>query len=155
MGRQHVRDGVMTITQLKRGRDQEPTTLEIPIHPALQTLLNRLPKDNLTFLMTEFGKPMSPFGFSNWFADCAKKAGLPPRSSPHGLRKAAARRLAEAGCSALQIAAITGHASLREVERYTKSASQGRLARLAINALGGETATDAVKPDCQPEAKSL
>lgn len=135
MGRQHVRDGVMTITQLKRGRDQEPVTLDIPIHPRLQAALDTLPMDNLTFLMTEFGKPMSPFGFSNWFADCASKAGLPARSSPHGLRKAAARRLAEAGCSALQIAAITGHASLKEVERYTKSASQGRLAKQAIDAL--------------------
>jgi integrase len=135
MGRQHVRDGVMTITQLKRGRDQEPTTLDIPVHPVLKAALDKLPKDNLTFLMTDFGKPMSPFGFSNWFADCAAKAGLPARSSPHGLRKAAARRLAEAGCSALQIAAITGHASLKEVERYTKSASQGRLAKQAIEAL--------------------
>lgn len=135
MGRQHIRDGILTITQLKRGRDQEPVTLSIPVHPALQSVLDRLPKDNMTFLMTDAGKPMSPFGFSNWFAECAKKAGLPERSSPHGLRKAAARRLAEAGCSALEIAAITGHASLKEVERYTKSASQGRLARSAIAAL--------------------
>lgn len=73
----------------------------------------------------------------NWFAECAKKAHLPDSSSPHGLRKAAARRIAEAGGSALQIAAITGHASLKEVERYTKSASQGRLAKLAIDSLKG------------------
>lgn len=37
----------------------------------------------------------------------------------HDLRKAAARRLAEAGCSANEIAAITGHKTLEEVGRYT------------------------------------
>jgi integrase len=60
------------------------------------------------------------------------KAGLPPDLSPHGLRKAAARRLAEAGASPHQIAAITGHASLKEVERYTLSASQPILAKAAM-----------------------
>ena len=35
----------------------------------------------------------------------------------------------------MEIAAITGHASLKEVERYTKSAAQGRLAKAAIGAL--------------------
>jgi integrase len=52
--------------------------------------------------------------------------------SAHGLRKAACRRLAEAGCSANEIAAISGHASLREVERYTRAADQERMARNAM-----------------------
>ncbi|HEY9359509.1 MAG TPA: tyrosine-type recombinase/integrase, partial [Xanthobacteraceae bacterium] len=52
--------------------------------------------------------------------------------SAHGLRKAACRRLAEAGCSANEIASISGHASLREVERYTRAADQARMARQAI-----------------------
>jgi hypothetical protein len=49
---------------------------------------------------------------------------LLPGQSAHGLRKATCRRLAEAGCSANEIAAISGHTSLREVERYTKAADQ-------------------------------
>jgi len=53
--------------------------------------------------------------------------------SAHGLRKAAARRLAEAGCTAHEIAAITGHASLREIVRYTKAADQRRLATAAMD----------------------
>ena len=48
------------------------------------------------------------------------------------LRKAAARRLAEAGCTEHEIAAITAHASLREIARYTKAADQQRLARAAM-----------------------
>jgi enterobacteria phage integrase len=59
-------------------------------------------------------------------------AGLPKRCKAHGLRKAAARRLAEAGCSASEIAAITGHKTLAEVERYTRAADQERLARQAM-----------------------
>jgi len=65
-------------------------------------------------------------------SDAIRAAGLPPRCVPHGLRKAAARRLAEAGCSASEIMAITGHKTLAEVERYTRAAEQERLARRAI-----------------------
>jgi len=45
---------------------------------------------------------------------------------------AGSRRLAEAGCSASEIAAITGHKPLAEVERYTRAADQERLARQAM-----------------------
>ena len=48
------------------------------------------------------------------------------------MRKAACRRLAEAGCSVNEIAAISGHATLREIERYTKAADQERMARNAL-----------------------
>lgn len=40
--------------------------------------------------------------------------------------------LAEHGCSANDIASISGHTSLKEVERYTKAADQQRLARNAM-----------------------
>lgn len=130
-GRQHIRDGVLSVTQQKTG-----TSLSIPVHRTLQAEIDRLPKSGMTFLVTASGKPFSAVGFSNWFSDCAAQAGLPKRSSPHGLRKAASRWLAEAGCSSLEIAAITGHASLKEVERYTKSAAQHRLAKSAIGSLG-------------------
>jgi hypothetical protein len=58
------------------------------------------------------------------------------------LRKAAARRLAEAGCTAHEIAAITGHASLGELVRYTKAVDQRRLAEAAM----AKTRTSIGKP---------
>jgi hypothetical protein len=61
--------------------------------------------------------------------------GLPERCVTHGLRKAAARRLAEAGCSANEIMALTGHATLTEVTRYTKTAEQRKIAHKAIQRL--------------------
>ncbi|PZQ16882.1 MAG: hypothetical protein DI565_05675 [Ancylobacter novellus] len=51
------------------------------------------------------------------------------------LRKAAARRLAEVGCSTHEIASITGHKSLEEVERYTRAAEQKTFARAAVTRL--------------------
>ena len=61
--------------------------------------------------------------------------GLPKGFSAHGLRKAACRRLAEAGCSANVIASISGHKSLDEIELYTRAADQVRMAREGMAAL--------------------
>jgi integrase len=87
-------------------------------------------------LTTSFGKPFTSKGFSNYVAEKVGLAGLPERCVAHGLRKAAARLLAEAGCSANEIAAVTGHVTLEEVARYTKAAEQKRLAQSAIRRLG-------------------
>lgn len=135
MGRQHISSGKIHVVQVKGRGDRAKTRLAIPLHPALKVALDKLPKDNMTFLMTAYGKPMSAAGFTGWFVEQAKAAGLPDRSGPHGLRKAAARRLAEAGCSASEIAAVTGHKTLSEVAHYTQSADQARLAESAIAAL--------------------
>ena len=132
MGRQHMQGGYLQVTQSKTD-----TRLQIPLHPRLVEAISYAPKDHLTFLVTAYGKPMTPAGFTNWFADCAKAAGLPPRSSPHGLRKAAARRLAEAGRSGHQIMAVTGHKALSEVTTYTSSANQAMLAKAAFDTDGG------------------
>jgi len=40
--------------------------------------------------------------------------------------------LAEAGCSTQEIMSISGHASLAEVERYTKGADQKHMAMRAM-----------------------
>jgi integrase len=136
MGRQHVREGVIQVRQQKTG-----TPLAIPIHPELQKILDATPSDHLTFLTTRTGRPYAPADFSHWFKQKCRQAGLREETSVHGLRKAACRRLAEAGCSANVIAAISGHASLREVERYTRAADQERLAWRGIEAVSGGTKT--------------
>jgi integrase len=128
MGRQHLRGNAIFVRQQKTGAE-----LLIPLHPALRQVLEHTEGEHLTFLVTQAGAPFaSETAFYNWFTQCAQKAGLPPRRSPHGLRKSAARRLAEAGCTAHQIAAVTGHKTLAEVERYTRAADQERLATAAI-----------------------
>lgn len=127
MGRQHVSGDAIRVTQAKTGAQ-----LAIPMHPELKSVLDNLPKDGMTFLTTQYGKPFKDSAsFGNQFREWCDKAGLPKRSA-HGLRKSAAVRLVEAGCTTKEVQAITGHASLREVERYTKSAEQEKLARSAI-----------------------
>lgn len=134
MGRQHVRANCIAVRQQKTG-----VHLEIPIHFELARIMAATPSNNLTFLVTKAhranrSKPFTAAGFGNWFREKCDEAGL-PHCSAHGLRKAVARRLAEAGCSEHAIAAITGHKSLREVRRYTASASQLLLAQQAIQAM--------------------
>jgi len=143
MGRQHIRNGLIEVKQQKTG-----TKLAIPIHPDLQAVLDATPSGHLTFLTTSFGKPFAAAGFTNWFREACNAAGLPRGTSAHGLRKAACRRLAEAGCSANVIAAISGHKSLSEVERYTIAANQERMARMGVETLIAETKerTRSVKP---------
>jgi len=130
MGRQHVRAGELHVRQQKTGRE-----LTIPVLPELRAVLDAVQSDHLTFLTTAQGKPLTAAGFTNWFRDMCNEAGLPKGTSAHGLRKATCRRLAEAGRSAHEIAAISGHRSLREVQRYTEAADQVRMARAAIKAL--------------------
>jgi integrase len=127
MGRQHIRDGVLTVKQQKTG-----VPLEIPVHPHLQAVLDATPSEHLTFLITATGKPYGGNALSEQFRNWCDAAGLPQRCKPHGLRKAACRRLAEAGCSANEIMAISGHATMKKLVRYTKAADQARLARNAL-----------------------
>jgi integrase len=126
MGRQHMRDGVIQVRQQKTG-----AALSIPVHATLFAIVNDTPTEHLTFLTTKLGQPFTAAGFGNWFREQCNAASL-PHCSAHGLRKAAARRLAEAGCTEHEIAAITGHASLREITRYTKAADQRLLAVSAM-----------------------
>ncbi|WP_250152159.1 tyrosine-type recombinase/integrase [Ancylobacter radicis] len=130
MGWQHVVEGRIRVRQQKTG-----AVLEIPIHEDLAAVLASLPRDNLTFLMTEQGRPFTAAGFGNAFRAYCDEAGL-KHCSAHGLRKAAARRLAEAGSSNQQIKAVTGHRTEAEVSRYTKAAEQRTLADQVVQHLG-------------------
>jgi integrase len=112
MGRQHIRDGILHVKQRKTGAE-----LAIPVHPDLREILDATPSEHLTFIVNAWGKPFTPGAFSNWFREQCDAAGLPKVCSAHGLRKAACRRLAEAGCTAHEIMSISGHVTLQEVQR--------------------------------------
>jgi integrase len=134
IGRQNIYNDVLTLDQGKTDGGEE-AHIEIPVHPKLREIIDATPTVGVkTFLVTHFGKPYTPAGFGNWFRELCNAAACPDVSA-HGLRKATARRLAEIGCSANQIAAITGHASLSEVQRYTKAADRKRMAREAMKKL--------------------
>jgi len=94
--------------------------VSIPVHPDLVAVLTDLPNDR-PYLATTYGKGRSPDGLGNLMRQWCDKAGL-TECSAHGLRKACARRLAEAGATSHEIMSVTGHKTLAEVERYTRDA---------------------------------
>ncbi len=119
--------GTIRVVQQKTG-----AKLEILLHPELQAILDATPREHMILLATEYGKPFSVGGYGAWLRKAITAAGLPMDCKPHGLRKAAGRLLAEAGCTTHQIMAVLGHISLSEAERYTREADQKRLAAGAI-----------------------
>lgn len=130
LGRQHIDGDIIRVQQGKTD-----AVAEVPIVAELAAALNAAPRNHLTFLVTAQGRPFTSTGFYNWFVDCARKAGLPKGCSPHGLRKAISRRLAEAGATSHQLMSVTGHKSLAEAERYTREANRRKMAREGMAAL--------------------
>src|SRR5690606_40190262 len=91
--------------------------------------IEAIPRENMTLLLNENGGPFKPASFGNWFGDRCREAGLGKGYNAHGLRKAGARRLAEAGCTAHEIMSITGHQTIAEVDRYTRAANRTQMAQ--------------------------
>jgi integrase len=132
LGRQHVqRDGTIKLRNEKTG-----TVVYLDILPPLREALAAGPK-----------APPGQLGFGTWkrgsnvgkehlgaeFIKAAKEAGLENRSA-HGLRKAAARRLAEEGKSVNELMAIFGWVRPDMPIYYTREADKKRM---ALRAMGG------------------
>jgi integrase len=141
-----VVENAINVVQAKTG-----VRLTIPLHPNLSAALRAWPRKHVVMLTTAFNRPFSYACYGNMMADAIAATGLPDRCVLHGLRKAAARRLAEAGCTEKEIAAVTGHTTLKEVARYTRAADQKRLAAGAVAKLTEQ------KPDenSQPSKSGL
>lgn len=137
LGPQHrTRDGHMRIQrQKKRGQLAPPQ--EVWICPLLAEALDTFEAPGLTYLQTEYGKPFSVAGFGGKFRDWCDQAGL-PHCSVHGLRKAVAARMREAGCSIGDIQAVTDHDTSAEVDRYTRDAARKPASKRALQQTFGE-----------------
>ena len=111
------------------------TPLVIPAHPKLLAALGKWkaePDRGLYILRQATNRPWTADYLGQCMREALAEKGFREGINLHGLRKLAATELAEAGCSALEIQAITGHASLAMVALYTRSADQERLAKAAI-----------------------
>lgn len=103
----------------------------IPATPALRATLAEIPRRAAVILTTRTGRPWSARYLQIELAETVRAAGYEGYSA-HGLRHTAAARLAEHGCSAHEIASITGHKTLAMVQKYTQGADQRRLASAAV-----------------------
>lgn len=122
----------LTVKQQKGGGK---VTLRIPAHPRLRAELDSWDRTSTHILTAPRGAPWRPPALTVLLAEGLQKAGLPKGLNVHGLRKLAATRLADAGCTPHEIAAITGHRTLAMVAHYTRSVDQMNLAQAAIGRL--------------------
>jgi len=128
-----VRMAYPTKGTIKVKQEKTGTELVIPVHPNWRAAIDAVPARGLTLIGDANGRPVKRDALTLRIRRAAKKAGLPTECKAHGLRKALLRRLAEAGKSSKQIAAMSGHKTLKEIERYTDAADQAHLAKEAMS----------------------
>lgn len=122
----HIEDDGIWITQ---GKTQ--ARLWIPFTDRLRAVLASTKRHSLRYILCDrHGRKLNYDQIQKTTIAERKLLGLEAYSL-HGLRYSAASELAEAGCTDQQIAAITGHKSLSMVQKYSKGASQKRLAKQA------------------------
>jgi integrase len=142
MGPQHVKNGVLRMKRQKTGVE-----FVIPLLPELLAELDRHPKSNLAYLISERGTPYTAQTFGDRFRVWCKEAGL-VGCSPHGLRKAAAVRLAEKLGTAPELMAWFGWKTITEAQRYIEEANKIKLAENAANKMRTGTGNP-MDPGCR------
>lgn len=98
---------------------------------AMIAAIDACPSKGPTYIETQFGKPFTSTGFYNWFKRGCVKAGI-PHCSPHGLRKAISRLIAESGKTVMEGRAVTGHKTDKEFLRYAEQANKAKMADSAM-----------------------
>lgn len=155
LGRQHVRNGVITLRTQKSGKP-----VIIPILPPLAASIAAAPTGDLAFIAGPTGRPYTKESFGNWFREACKAAGVP--GAAHGLRKAGATRAAENGATESELEAIFGWEGGRMAALYTRQANRERLSKQAAGKLltahdantYSRTTSSGAGTDAKTEAKS-
>jgi integrase len=143
LGRQHVRDGVATITTEK---SRFTVKVTLPILPVLSATLAAGPCGDLTFICGAGGKPLTKESFGNLFRQACRQAGV--SGSAHGVRKIAATRAAENRATVAELEAIFGWHGGRMASLYTRDADCVRLAKAkaSIHKLANNSRTSIPAP---------
>jgi len=126
LGRQHLENGWIRIRPGKT-RKSSGVEVNVPILPDLEVELAQVPAGQLTFLVTEYGKPFSDKGLGNKMRQWCDESGL-FHCSAHGLRKAGASIAAENGATSDQLKAIFGWTTSQQADLYTRAARRKKLA---------------------------
>jgi len=134
--------GMVSGDMIRVKQQKTGTPLEIPMHANLAAMIADLPKadDHLFLLSNRRGGPLTSLVFLTWCQKFSRAHSV--NRTPHGLRKNATNELFEAGCSTAQVAAITGHKSLRMLEHYAKGRSQPAIARIGMSKWQDKTEQD-------------
>lgn len=127
LGRHHVQGNLLTFC-----RHKSKVETHVPLTADLQAVIARTPDISATFILNDYGKPYKKESLGNLYGNAARAAGITSRL--HGLRKAFCVYWAENGKTTHEIAAMSGHLSLAEVQRYTKAADRKRIIQLIAGA---------------------
>lgn len=135
-GWQHVKSG-----RIAYRRHKTSVAADLPILPDLAEELRKLPAGQMLFVAKNAtGEPYAVASLGNWFRDRCAEAQVP--GSLHGLRKAGATRLADAGATEMEIASYLAHINTTQVSTYTKKANRARLADSGFAKLGASNVSN-------------
>jgi integrase len=128
LGRQHIKDGVITFRTAKTGQQ-----VTIPLLPELARIIEATKTGDLALVATRDGRSMTKESFGHFFRDACEAAGVPGRA--HGLRKACATRFAEHGATEEELKSWFAWSDGRMASIYTRKANRGKLALEAARKL--------------------
>lgn len=121
LGKQHIRNGVITIDAEKTG-----TRVTIPVLPELEQTITAGPTGELAIISSKKGQPIRKEVLGNLFKEACRAAGI--HKSAHGIRKAAATRAANNGATVATLEAIFGWEGGQMASLYTRAADRRALA---------------------------
>ncbi|NTG07098.1 tyrosine-type recombinase/integrase [Rhizobium rhizogenes] len=137
--------------RLFKNRNRTPVDIEITIHPILEAVLATHKVTDLTYLITEFGKPFSIKGLGNRISDWWAQAGMPHLTS-HSVRKGLATDVAHNEATDSMIEAMFGWKDGKTSKIYTRNAERARLSRQTVAKINWDGIGNKLLPaDEQPE----
>lgn len=137
--------GILADYLPQKGRRTGGNRVNVPIHPELAASIAAMPLiGSETYLLTETGRPFTVKWLGKKMRQWCDEALVPPivdesgksrNIASHGLRKLCLTRLAEAECNVFQIAAISGHKDLRDVQTYVDAYNRKKAGAEAMGKL--------------------
>ncbi|MBK3746043.1 site-specific integrase, partial [Paraburkholderia aspalathi] len=150
IGPQHRRGDTFVIRAFKN-RNRNPVTLSFPVHPILDAVLKMHTHQQLTYVVTDHGRPFSIKGLSQRISEWFTQAGL-PHLTAHSVRKGLATNMAENEATDSMLEGMFGWRDGKTSKIYTQSAERSRLARHAISKIDwGDIGNFLPHPNGDPE----
>src|SRR5262249_3448229 len=126
-------DGTHIRLRQNKGRKRVTIPVGLPLKTALDAT-KTAGRSSTTILTNTRGQPWTEDGFRASWSKAFERSGVEPDLPFHDLRGTAVTRLALAGCTVPQIAAITGH-SLKDVAEILEAHYLGGAIDLAEAAI--------------------
>lgn len=122
----------------------------VPMYDELRTCLAAIPKRAVSVLTTSAGRPWRVDNFRHAFRDACRRVGVGDGLHFHDLRGSALKAFADAGCSELELRAISGHAMSNSGALGSYIDAFKSLATNAVRKRENALRTKLANQDCKP-----